>query len=44
MAIDETDHQKYLFDPSNIIPNSAISLEFFYDLQDKFKQTINCKT
>ena len=44
MAIDETDHEKSLYEPSNIIPMSAISLEFFYNLQDKFKQTINCKT
>ena len=44
MAIDETDHEKYLSDPSNIIPKSVISLENFYDLQDKFRQTTNCKT
>ena len=44
MAIDEADHEKSLSDPSNIIPKSIISLENFYDLQDKFKQTTNCKT
>ena len=44
MAIDEVDHEKYLSEPSNIIPKSFISLENFYDLQDKFRQTINCKT
>ena len=37
MAIDETDHEKYLSDLSNIIPKSFISLEKFYDLQDKFR-------
>ena len=44
MAIDEDDHEKSLSDPSNIIPNSVISLEKFYDLQDKFRQATNCKT
>ena len=44
MAIDETDHEKYLSNPSNIIPKSVISLENFYDLQDKFRQTTNFKT
>ena len=44
MAIDEADHEKFLSGPSNIIPKSVISLEKFYDLQDKFRQTINCKT
>ena len=37
MAIDEADHEKSLSDPSNIIPKSVISLEKFYDLQDKFR-------
>ena len=37
MAIDEADHEKFLSDPSNIIPKSVISLEKFYDLQDKFR-------
>ena len=44
MAIDKANHEKSLSDPSNIIPKSVISLENFYDLQDKFRQTINCKT
>ena len=44
MAIHETDHEKYLSDPSNIIPKFVIILENFYDLQDKFRQTTNCKT
>ena len=44
MVIDEVDHEKSLFDPSNIIPKSVISLEKFYDLRDKFRQTTNCKT
>ena len=44
MAIDEADHEKYLSDPSNIIMNSVINLEKFYDLQDKFRQMTNCKT
>ena len=44
MTIDETDHEKYLSDLSNIIPTSVISLEKFYDLQDKFIQTTNYKT
>ena len=44
MAIDEANHEKYLSNPSNIIPKSVISLEKFYDLQDKFRKTTNCKT
>ena len=44
MAIDETNHEKYFYDPSNIILKSVISLENFYNLQDKFRQTTNCKT
>ena len=44
MAINEVDHEKSLSDPSNIIPKSVISMENFYDLQYKFRQTINCKT
>ena len=44
MAIDEVDHENSLSDPSNIIPKSVISLEKFYNLQDKFRQTTNCKT
>ena len=44
MAIDEVEHDKSLSDISNIIPKSVINLEKFYDLQDKFKQTTNCKT
>ena len=44
MAIDETDHEKYFPDPSNIISKSIINLENFYNLQDKFRQTTNCKT
>ena len=43
MAIDEVDNKKSLCDPSNIIPNFVISLEKFYVLQDKFRQTINYK-
>ena len=43
MAIDEVDHEKSLYDPSNIIPKFVINLENFYDLQDKFRQTTNCK-
>ena len=44
MDIDKADHEKSLSDPSNNIPKSIISLEKFYDLQDKFRQTTNCKT
>ena len=44
LAIDKADHEKSLSNPSNIIPKSVISLDKFYDLQDKFRQTINCKT
>ena len=44
MAINEANHEKYLSDPSNVIPKSVIGLEKFYDLQYKFKQTTNCKT
>ena len=44
MAINETDHEKSMSDPSNIIPKSIIILEKFYDLQDKFRQPTNCKT
>ena len=43
MVIDEADHENSLSDPSNIIPKSVISLEKFYDLQDNFRQTTNCK-
>ena len=32
MAIDEADHEKFLSNPSNIIPKFVISLENFYDL------------
>jgi hypothetical protein len=28
----------------NSIPKSVIRLENFYDFQDKFKKTVNCKT
>ena len=44
MDIDEVDHEKSLYKTSNIIPKSVINLEKFYDLQDKFRQTTNCKT
>ena len=44
MAIDEAEHDKSLYDISNIIPKLVINLEKFYDLQDKFKQMTNCKT
>ena len=44
MAIDEADHEKSLLEPSNIITKFVIRLEIFYDLQDKFRQTTNCKT
>ena len=44
MAIDEAEHEKYLSNPSNIIPKSVLNLEKYYDLQDKFKQMINYKT
>ena len=44
MEIDEAEHDKSLFNLSNIIPKSVINLEKFYDLQDKFKQNTNCKT
>ena len=44
MTIDEARHDKSLSDRSNIIPKSVINLEKFYDLQDKFKRTTNCKT
>ena len=44
MAINEADQERSLFDPSNIISKCVISLEKFYDLQYKFRQTINCKT
>ena len=37
MAIDEANHEKSLFDLFNIIPKSVISLEKFYELQDKFR-------
>ena len=45
-AIDEVEHEKYMFDdnfPSNLIPKSIVNLEEFYDLQDKFKVNPNCK-
>ena len=32
MPIDETNHEKSLFDPSNIIPKFVINLEKFYDI------------
>ena len=44
MASDKADHEKYLSNPCNIIPKSIISLEKFYNLQDKLRQTTNCKT
>ena len=44
MEIDEAEHDKSLFDISNIIPKSVINLDKFYDLQDKFKQMTNYKT
>ena len=44
MAMDEDEHDKYLYDISNIITKSVINLEKFYDLQDKFKQKTNYKT
>ena len=28
----------------NLIPKSVVRLEKFYDLQDKFKKSVNCKT
>jgi hypothetical protein len=31
-------------DMVNSIPKSVVRLEKFYDLQDKFKKSINCKT
>ena len=37
MAIDKEDHEKSLYDPSNIIPKFVINLEKFYNLQDKFR-------
>ena len=44
MSIEEANHEKSLSNPSNIIPKSIIILENFYDLEDKFRQTINFKT
>ena len=44
MAIDEVDHENSLSNPSNIIPKSINGLDNFYDLQDKFRKTTNCKT
>ena len=44
MEINEVGRDKSLYNISNIIPKSFINLEKFYDLQDKFKQTTNCKT
>jgi hypothetical protein len=31
-------------DMVNSIPKSVVRLEKFYDLQDKFKKSVNCKT
>ena len=44
MVIGKANHEKSLSNPSNIIPKSIISMEKFYDLQDKFRKTTNCKT
>jgi hypothetical protein len=33
-----------LSDMVNSIPNSIVRLEKFYDFEDKFKKTVNCKT
>jgi hypothetical protein len=35
---------KYSSDMVNSIPTSVVRLEKFYDLQDKFKKSVNCKT
>ena len=32
------------FEKVKLIPNSVLRLEFFFDLQDKFKSILNCKT
>ena len=32
------------FEKVKLIPNSILRLEFFFDLQDKFKFVSNCKT
>ena len=47
VAIDEDDHERYLFDPnfpSNPIPKSVVNLEKYYELHDKFKRKPNYKT
>jgi ribonuclease HI len=33
-----------LSDMVNFIPKSVVRLEIFYDFEDKFKKTVNCKT
>jgi hypothetical protein len=33
-----------LSDMVNFIPKSVVRLEKFYDFEDKFKKTVNCKT
>jgi hypothetical protein len=51
-VIDENQHNEEINEISlgnssnteNGIPKSVVNLEFFYDLQDKFKRKTNCKT
>jgi ribonuclease HI len=44
MVIPHPKTPEYSSDMVNSIPKSVIRLEKFYDFQDKFKKTVNCKT
>jgi ribonuclease HI len=44
MVISYPRSPKSTYDLVNSIPRSVVRLEFFYDLHDKFRGSINCKT
>jgi len=37
-------YSEALSDMVNFIPKAVVRLERFYDFEDKFKKTVNCKT
>jgi hypothetical protein len=43
-VIPDPKYLEALSDMVNSIPKSIIRLEKFYDFEDKFKKTVNCKT
>jgi hypothetical protein len=43
-VISDPRYPESTLDLVNSIPKSVVRLEFFYDLHDKFRKSVNCKT